>query len=567
MKRLLLFFLLVIGIGLLSYLLTVNLKPDPEGTDFLPTDTLAVLEGTSIARTWAGWRQSDIGRLLNTSDVPQFFEQLGVPSVRIAEYKTLAAALDRLTSASLFSSLFAKKTVVALLAALPGRALDEQSLRAHLVLITPLGTGFSPQQLQLERYFGPLRSTVTTVYQGVPLMTLIFQSGQTFNFCQYRGVVICALNAQSVQRCIDQSLNRMVQTRSGLHLNPEYQRLKKRAGVQADFFLYADLGALLRQSSAALLAPTRDMALLPHHFALYHQAAAGHDRLSIIAQFPQEQLKAFTDRYQLVGPVENAVRQQISPETQLSFWTNWFHPHALWQLGLEMGGREITELMSSLAESLFEETGQTIDDFFDVFGNRFGVFINEQRVAHQSTRSVAGLYVEVRDQQKVDGMLKQLLDGLQVVKVLTSGTEIVSVVMAGGLLTPAYALLDNSLMIADSVGLIEQVQQQGGIKPTSGAKALLSPWEQADNFILFVRTRSVAERLVPLLTVLSKETADAAKILSPRNRFLIAKALIPLLTSLQSMETCSVRGYAAGDEMMLELDLAASGAHSRIFTP
>ena len=565
MKRLLHFLLLLIGIGLLGYLLTVNLKPDPECTDFLPVDTLAVLEGASLTRTWEAWRQSDIGKRLNKPDFPRFLEQLGLPSARISEYKALTAALDRFTSASVFSSLFAKRTVVALLSALPGQPFDEESLLAHLVLIAPLGPDFSPQQHQLERYFGPLRSTGTTVYQGIPLVTLIFQSGQTFSFCQYRRVLICALDPQSVQRCIDQSLNRMVQTHSGLQLNPEYQGLKKRAGVQADFFLYADLGALLRQLPAAFIAQTKEMGLLPHHFGLYHQAEAEHDRLSIIAQFPQEHLKAFTDRYQLVAPAENSVRQQISSETQLSLWTNWFYPKALWQLGLQMGGHETTELMSFIAQSLLEETGQTIDDFFDVFGNRFGVFINEQRVVYQSIRSVAGLYVEVRDQEKVDGMLKELLAGLQMVKVITSGTEIVSVVMAGGLLTPAYALMDNYLMIADSVGLIEQVQRQGGVKPTNSDKVLVPPREKADNFILFVRTKSVAERLIPLLTVLTKETADSAKILSLKNRLLIEKALVPLLMSLQSLETSSVRGYAAGDEMMLEMDFASSGSDFRIF--
>lgn len=566
MKRLSRFLVFLIGIGLLGYLLTVNLKPDPECTDFLPADTLALLECENLARTWEGWRQSDIGRRLNKPDFPRLLEQLGLSSNRIAEFKVLTAALDRFTSASFFSNLFATKTVVALLPAVHGQGFDEESLLRHLVLITPMATNFSPQHHQLERYLGPVRSTGTTVYQGVPLVTLIFQSGRTFSFCQYRRVLICALDPQSVQRCIDQSLNGMVQTRSGLQLNPEYQGLKKRAGVQADFFLYTDLATLLRQLPAALIGGTKEMELLPHHVALFHQAAAAHDRLSIIAQFRQEHLKTFTDRYQLGAPVENSVWQRISSETQMSLWTNWFHSKALWHLGLQMGSPEATELMASLAQGISEETGLTLDDFFDVFGNSFGVFFNEQRFSPlSSNRSVAGLYVEVRDQKKVDGMLKQLFAGLQMVKVITGGTEIVSVVMAGGLLTPAYALMDNYLILADSVGLIEQVQRQGGVKPTNGEASLESVRGKADNFILFVRTKSVAERLIAILTVLTKETADSAKILSFKNRLLIEKALIPLLMSLQSMETGSVRGYAASDEMMLEMDFALNENNSRNF--
>jgi hypothetical protein len=166
MKRLLHFLLFLIGIGLLGYLLTVNLKPDQEFTDFLPADTIAVLEGENLARTWEGWRQSDIGKRLNKPDFPRFLEQLGLPSARISEFKILTAALDRFSSATFFSSLFAKKTAVALLSAMQGQPFDEEALLKHLVLIAPLGPKFSPQQHQLEQYFGPLRSTDTTVYQG-----------------------------------------------------------------------------------------------------------------------------------------------------------------------------------------------------------------------------------------------------------------------------------------------------------------------------------------------------------------------------------------------------------------
>ncbi len=566
MKKLSLFLLFLIGIGLFGYMLTVNLKPALEFNDFLPADTIALLECENLNRTWAGWRQSDLGKRINKSDFPRFLEQLGLPADRISEFKTLTAGLDRLTNASFFATIFTKRTVVALLTEVHGQPFDEESLLRHLVLIAPLSPNFSPQQLQLERYFGPLRSTGTTVYQGVSLVTLFFQSGRTLSFCQYRRALICALDPQSVQRCIDQSLNRMVQAHSGLQLNPGYQGLKKRVGIRSDLFLYADLAALMSQLPTVLIAEVKEMGLLPHHFAIYHQAEAEHDRLSIITQFRQEGLKAFTDRYQLVAPVENSVRQRISSETQFSLWTNWFNLKTLWHLALQVDGHETTDLMTIIAESIFEETGQTIDEFFDVFGNRFGVFINEQRDSPlSSNRSVAGLYVEVHDQQKIDGMLKQLLAGLQMVKVITGGTEIVSVIMAGGLLTPAYAFIDNYLILADSVGLIEQVQRQGGVKPTVGDKVLVPVSDKIDNFILFVRTKSVAERLIPLLTVLTKETADSVKILSSRNRLLIEKALIPLLMSLQSMETSSLRGYAAVDEMMLEVDFSSTGNGFRIF--
>ena len=453
---------------------------------------------------------------------------------------------------------------MALLAEPQGQTLDPAALLNNLVLIVPWGAGFPPQS-QLEQFFGPLRSTGTIAYQGLNLVTLLFESGRTFTFCQHRRLLICGLDQKSVQRCIDQSLNRMVQTSSGLEQNQAYQGLKRRGGVQADFFLYADLELLLTQLPAARIAETGELELLPHHFAIFHQADAEHDRFSIIAQVRQELMTTFTDRHPLAAPVEDPVSHRISAETQLYLWTNWFNPKTLYHFGLEMCGQETGELLSFLAQRIFEETGKTIDDFFDVFGSRFGVFINEQRVSAPSIQSLACLYVEVHDQQQVEAMLKQLLSGLQMVTVYSGGTKIVSVIMAGGLLSPAYALVDNHLILADSVELIEQVQRQGGVKPDTDDKELGPARERAGNLFLFVRAKSVARRLIAMLTVLTKETADQTKILSPKTRLLLDEGVVPLLTGLQRMETSSLRGYATGNELMLEVDFSLNGENFRVF--
>jgi len=563
MKRLSSLFLLVVCISLLCFLLTANLKANPEVTDLLPADTIALIECAHFARTWAGWQRSSIGKKLNDPEVPRILELLDLPKSQIAEFKAARAALGNIASDSYFDSLFAKQSVVALLAQPQGQALDSAALLKNLVLIVPAGSGpFS--QRQVERMLGPVRSTGATVYQGVPLITISFHSGQTVFCCQHQGLLICALDPKPVQRCIDQSLNRMVQTCSGLQLNQAYQGLKKSTNAQTDLFLYADLTELLRQGLPAGGAKALEMGLLPHHLAILHQEEADHDRLSIIAQVRPAQLTAFTDRYQLAAQVENPVAQRISSETQLYFWTNWFQPKRLWHFCQESCGQEIQELLAFFAQCLVEDTGKTIDEFFDVFGSRFGVFINEQRVPPLSLQALACLYVEVHDQQQVDVMLKQLLAGLQMVTVFTGGTEVVSVIMAGGLLSPAYALVDNHLILADSVGLIEQVQRRGGVTPANGEKALAAVSDRAGNLFLFIRAKSMAARVISMLTAL-EETAGWSNVLSLKHRLLIEHAVLPLLLDLQRMETASLRGSAAGDEMILEMDFA-SGGDFRLFS-
>lgn len=164
-------------------------------------------------------------------------------------------------------------------------------------------------------------------------------------------------------------------------------------------------------------------------------------------------------------------------------------------------------------------------------------------------------------------MLKRLLAGQQVIKVVTGGMEISSVIMAGGLLQPSYVLVDKHLILADTVELIEQVQRQGGPVPAGGEGALVPAIDRTGNFFLFVRTGDVADQLIAILTVLIREKSDLTRQLTQQTRLLIEHAAIPLLTSLQGTATTRLRGYAADDEVMLEMDFATNSERRGIFSP
>ncbi len=556
MKRLARLVLFLTVIGLLSALLIHNLKPHLEVVDLLPTDTLALLEWNNFSRSWERWQHSSLAGKLKDPDFPRILEQMGVPGNQLAEFKTMTAFLDQFTQTSFFTGLLRETSVLALLPGPQGQPLHPADLLNQLVLIVPSGAEFSPHQ-QLERFFGTVRSTGSSVYQGVPLVILTFESGQIVTLCQYRGQLLFALDPKPVQRCIDQALHQMVQAHSGLQAHPEYQRLRQRVTGQSDFFLYADLAVLLKQLAGVRIEENPEP--IPHHLALFHLAQAEHDRLGIVAQVAPPQLTAFTTQYRLASPTADPFGPQVSTETQMYLWTNWFTPKILWNLGLRMRDHEIGALMLLFAQSLIEGTGKSTDDFFDVFGSRFGVFIAEQQGPYRSSRSMACLSVEVRDQQEVDRMLKQLLAGQQVVTVVTGELEINSVIMAGGLLQPSYALVDKHLILADTAELIAQVQGQGGLAPAVDPEIPVPAIEQTGNFFLFVRTGTLADQLIAMLTVLAKETSDPARRLPQQSRLLIEHVLIPLLTSLQSTATSRLRGYAAGDEMILEMDFVSAG--------
>jgi hypothetical protein len=564
MKRLarLLFFLSLIG--LLGFLVTINVRPEPEAVDFLPTETLALMQWEHLARSWGTWQGSAIGKKLNDRNVPKILKQLGFSESQVFGFKGLSDLLDRFSKSSIFSKIFSTKAVMALLPTLDNQPFNGASLGKHLVLLVPQGVGL-PSTEQLEGFFGPVESNRTTSYQGVELVTLAFRSGQALTFCRNRGQLILALDASPVQRCIDQSLSMMVLARTGLQANQAFQSLKNRVGDQTSFFFYSDLAALLRQLPALPLEATPENGLVPHHLALFHQADAGYDRLSAIAQFPPGPLAAFIASHQLAPPAKDQVGQRLPPDTQFHLWTNWFKLKTLWDFGLQMKDQEAGALLYLLIQRVIEGSGLTSEEFFDVFGSQFGVFITEQQTAQLPNRTMSCLYFEVRDQQEVAAMLKRVLRGLQVITVLTGGLEIGSVNMAGGLLQPAFALKERHLILADSVALIEQIQNQGEGDPAADPNHLGAAKDRAGNLFLFARSKHLADRLMAMLPPLLKENTDQEKILSPRARLLIEHALFPVLKTLQTVPTVTLRGTVAGEEMILEMDVANNREGAPIF--
>jgi len=553
MTRLLGLLLLCLVAGGSSYLLIVRPSPAIEITEYLPADTLALAEWDNLAQSWGRWQENPVGEKSHRALFFRVAAQLGLPEAFIEKTKKTSAFLENLTQQPSFQRFFGKKVVLALLPTSVDPSTISSSLLGNLVVALQFENDLAPHQ-DLQEFFGPIQSQKVTVFQGESLVTIGFRDGYTLSYWLQPGVLICAQNAVLVQRCIDQTLQRKVRAHSGLQLNAAYQRLKQQGQNNPDVFFYADLARLQHQLPILGEIDTGSGGWMPRHLALFHHAKAGVVRLGLIALVGEEAMAAFTAQHQLPAPVDESASLQVFPETEFSLWTNWFKAKKLWDFGLQSSDPDISALLTSVAQQLSEATGRPGDTFFNVFGSGLGVFINEQVVPHQANRSMGCLAIEVQDRPAVLAMIKQLVANLQVITVKSEETEISSVMLAEGLLQPAYALVGNYLLLADSVELIEQARLQ--IRPylDGGKKEEHRVDGRGDNLFLFVRTGDMVKRLMPVLTLLAKENGERTRILPPENRLLVRELGLPLLASLRDITTSRFRGSAAGDTIRFEVD-------------
>lgn len=545
MKRLLALMASCLVVGLSGYWLTRQRPPTPELVDFLPAETAIVLEGDNLAHTWGQWRQSLVGEQLRRFDLVSLLSRQGLPESFTRQLSTFGASIEQVTKMPLFAQLFTRKAAVALLPDPSQTRLSNESMAHNLVVLVRVPKETVPLQW-FEDSFGPVRSTSVSTYQRQRLVTLQFDHGIAVSYCLTRQILIASLTARSVQRCINQSLQHMVQNQTGLRVNQRYHRLKTFAGAKADPFLFANFQVL---SPFPYLGKDGEESPL-QQIALFHQHDGGKGRFGALALIDQERLSALTNRYHMTFPVERRWFQYISPETEFLFWTNWFNLQSFWELVQNTGTPEVTSLLANFSTYLAHATEQTTQTFFDVFGSEFGVFITRQQEAHQSPRSMACVAIEVRDRGRVEALLRKMLADLQAVTVISEKAEIVSVILAGGLLQPAYSLMGNMLVFADRVDLIEQVHRY----IVQSDQAARDTVREGSNVILFLRTGQIVQRLLPLLTLLAKGNGGKTDILTPETRVLIQQIVLPALKRMESIETSRLRSYAHEDELALEIE-------------
>lgn len=552
MSRLLGLFLLCLVVGAGSYLLIDGIKSQGKLLDYFPADTLALVEWDDLDHSWERLRYGFRGEK-QRQNLHNMLDQLGFSESILDDARKGADFFEQYSNLVSLHSLGSMHAALALLPMTVGQPSASVTWQKQLVLALQVKPDFLPQQLY--EILGSVQSQQTTVYQGVSLVTLVFSDGLTLSYSLLGNILICAQEAALVRRCIDQSGQRMVRPRSGLQLNEGYQRLKRQSRSNTDFFCYVDMERLHLLLPGLREIDTEVSEFLPRQVALYHLAEEAKDRVGIIAMVSKGAVTAFTTQYHLAPPVQKPAFRLVSRETGFSLWTNWFKPKKLWDVCLQHSNPDVVAMMTSANQQISEITGKSLDAFFNVFGDGFGVFINEETVPRQSDRSMGGLIFEMRDRAAFETMIKQLLGGLQVITVKSGEIEISSVMLAGGLLQPAYALVDNYLILADSVELIEQLRQEVRYEPNGpGDESQRRDGGEAGNLFVFVRTGEMIERLSPLLTLMAKETSERNRMLSAESRLFVREVGLPLLTSLRAIATTRLRGYAVNDTILIEVD-------------
>ncbi len=565
MKRFFLFLAVVFLVMVSGYLLTRHLETGVALTEYVPADSLALLEWRDPAGALAGFRATRVGRCLEEIDWDGVMRGLGMPEERIRTIRRQLAQVSFFVNGPMFGELFGGSVVAALLPPQQGTtaAAGPARLRQEVVLLARPRHGAAAARLVRTLLQGGDAIRVAA-YQGIDLYRLrtLFATGPLYLAVRDDLLVLASAMAP-VRRCLDLVLARMVHAATGMGGSRVYQRLRKRTRGRDDCFLYLDVAALkssfpahgaplpaaVAGGAASLSSGARGI----QKAVFFHQPFNDVQQFTSIVEFDTDQLAPFQATIYSRPPMENRRIAGMPANLLVYFWTNWLDLPDWWRSTLRRSRRRERETARRVAAWVEQVTGRDMDSALAMFGQEFGLNIVEIITSGFFPVPRICLCVEMADPVAIRSVLDALLKGVPVRREVIRGVPVVSIMAAGGLMQPSYALLDRYLVLSDGRDQIEAILQPSG-------KMLLDDPDfrkvdmgllQANNLVVFARTAALVDGMKELASWLGTIVAIRDGESAAGSKVLIDKVVLPLLESMKMFRAVGIRSYTGQGELVL----------------
>ncbi|NOX81262.1 MAG: hypothetical protein GXP57_09315 [Deltaproteobacteria bacterium] len=461
MKRLAFLLLIVLGGGILAYLLSSRYESGIDPVDILPPGTVAVVDWTNPAGSYERFKESRLGVRVAAIDWPRVLRGLDTPARRIRRIEETRRKIRQAVNTPLFRELFGGRVVLALLPAVPGsKMVPAAALRKNLVLIVRPRHRASFIDLLSSFFAGRLKFR-TRSYRDIVIKSLALDRKLSLSTAVTGGLILISLAPEPLERCLDQSFARLAGGRSGLNGDFAYRNLRERARRQDDLFCYLDLVRLRTMlnrlvaagpdaESAAALKKIVAASGPFQSVALFRKPGRMMQNYSGVVRFEPRLLNEVQKKLYTGKPVQDKVLATIPAGRIFYFWMNTLDLRTWWQAALTDARPDDARQLRRLQQWLIDNTGRTPEELFAMLGHQFSLGLTRINTSGLFPVPRLCCRVAVVDQKGIQAVLDKMLAGVPVRTDTVAGVPVTSIMLAGGLMQPSYAMVDGFLVIADS---------------------------------------------------------------------------------------------------------------------
>lgn len=556
------FLLFVFCSSCLFFLLASGIEDTVDPAGFLPEKTALLVDIKKPATHINKLIKSRIG--VQTASIPwrEVLSEIGVPEMEIDKMLSVAGEFESLIKSPFFSELFGKQAVLALIPAESSGS--DIHLEQMLVLISRPLHNASLVDLAGDLLLNDLDYSVE-LYKGRIIKTYVYDDNYSFSYSVSDGFIISSFSSAAVKQCIDRSIHNITRGYGGLQGNQNYNRFKERALGKDDQFVYLDV-TRLQTIFAKILYSGRTTPLneyntatafnpkpLIRHVAFYREWNSRVITYSCVFQCKMNNICSQSSFFEENVPENDRILSMLPEDHVVHLWANIFDTQKILDFLRLEKDRTIQAFIRDSENWLAGNTSYTLDELISLFGPQVSLNVVEMKSSGIFPMPRISLYVEVKDAEKVQGILKTLFAPIPVQRTSINGHDAYSIILAGGLIQPSYMFYDNYLIIADNWEQLESIFSSRKEKLLKNAlfNKVDVGLNEPNNFVLFYRNAELIDGLKELILWYGSllQLFDKSK---DKNRVILKKIVLPIMEGMKMYKVKTVRAYSSEGEIVVK---------------
>ena len=559
--------IIVISASLLLILIFVlknKQEPAVQAADFLPADVLFYAEQNDFTEMYQRFFDSRLGKTLISLDYRAIETELGGTEETIREAERLWKRISTTLENPAFNELLGKEFCMALF---PAKSFSPenpaQDLEERLLLIAKPRHNAKFLQLLAPLFKKDIKQS-TVQYGAHTISRYQIDANNRLSTATVQGLVLAGFDERLVRKSIDSYDDRT----NVLSKNKDFQRLRSNF-KDAKLFTYFSMPAVFDQGCmiAENLPPEHKeefLSLLKQWegwgsvaYGAWHAKGQVTDKVEIL--FDKSNLDSGIAKLCNVPKAENKTLAMVPADTLFYYWANFLNLLDIWDIYSERVTRQQPHAFDVLRQELRDGGDVEIEEVLGMIDNEFAVIVRDVGQDGIPLPRAAAI-IQLKQPEQFLGVFNKLLAEADIPmsdekykdKIITYW----GIAPQGGF-QPAFTLLDNYLLLSNSIDLVQQIVDLGeepsrSLLKSAAIDKLGGKLLEKNNSATYIHVALFADALKDL----AKWAGNMAILQGPEKarkaEIVVNQLILPVLDGVSMYKQLGSRSFITDDSIVLE---------------
>ncbi len=548
----------------LFFVIQKTVQKEVSASDFLPDNTLFYCEQVEFSKIYEQFLESPLGKTLTNLNYKKIVTDLGDEGQALLELDNLQKKIVAFLDDPALNELLGRKFSVALF---PAKSFPEEdpakALEERLLLIA------KPRHpVQLLKFLAPVVSRdieqSTALYGAHVITRYKLDDKNTISTATVEGLILLALE----ERLVRKGLDHFDTKENVLSENEDFKRLRK-THKGAQLFTYISIPSIVEQGrmiSENLQNPEKKafLGLLGQWngwgnlaYGAWQEEERFKDRAEIL--FDKNTLDSRVARLCDVQPAPNKTLGMVPADTIFYYWTNTLNLPLLWELYAANLIRKQPGALDLLRKELHDSAGVELEEMLAMIDKEFAIITRDVE-KNGIPLPKAAILIKLSAPDDFMNVFTKLLETAEIPlsrKQFKGRTLTYWGLAPQGGLQPAFCLIDEYLLISNSIDLVTQMislndDSEKNLLNSDSMEEVGDGLLRNNNSAAYVHVVLLANALKNMASWASSMAVLQGPETARKADVLVTQLLVPLLDGLSMYEKLASRSVMTKDSIILE---------------